>query len=100
MLPRLRDCDRSLCSFLASSSLLAEVLAFSAAGAVAAAVAAPASRDFLGSLDLERIGVVAMTAGLAKAALAGDHWRDSIALRKKPKTYSIPRHSSCSSHVQ
>lgn len=43
-----------------------------------AAVAAPASRDFLGSFDLERLGrlvVVARTAGLARAALVVDHWR-------------------------
>jgi hypothetical protein len=43
-------------------------------GSVAAAVAVLASRDFLGSLDLERDAATAATAvGLASGALVVDH---------------------------
>lgn len=73
MLPRLRDWERSLSSFLGSSGASVERLVVSAAGAVAAAVAALTSSDFFGSLDLERVAADAMTAGLAGAVLAVDH---------------------------
>ena len=63
--------------FVASLELSDELLALSATGLSAAAVAVAASIDFLGSLDLEREVLVAIAAGtivgLAKVALAEDH---------------------------
>jgi hypothetical protein len=69
MLPRLRDCDRSVLVGLTPSSV--SLVAAAASAAVAA------STDFLGSLDLERGVLTAAAAepnaGLARAALVVHH---------------------------
>lgn len=61
-----------------------------AAGVVAAAVAVVASRDFFGSLDLERellgTAAAATMVGLAKVALADDHGWDPRYLQNKQLT--------------